>query len=230
MKGKLVVVAIVLALFYGGYSIFYGSSPVGDLAESLSSEDQQEASYALGSDLENEDVELSSSSENLERKTILLGRWQFDYQNKTVQFIDRIKGEVTYKDDGTFSKTGTYTHYGSNPNGYPDMYLSTPRMVNGHIIARGGVTYSGTWYAYDNTWSEVSNNCRNKITITKKNSSSPYYGSSPCSFFPEGEIKYGAVEAGFTKWELKEFSERRILFEFEDFDTGGSGFLLFEKK
>jgi hypothetical protein len=230
MKGKLVVVAIVLALLYGGYFIFYGSSPVGDVVESLSSE-EQEASYALGSEFEEGKSEPSGPPENLERRATLVGTWAFDYVTKNAQFIDRIKGTVKYNEDGTFSRTATYTHYGSDPNHHRDMYRRSPQMINGHIITRGGVKYSGTWAAYDDIWTETSSNCVGKITITKLSGlGAPFYGSNPCDYFDSGIIKYGTREAGFQSWNLKKFTANEILLSFEDFENGGNGSLVFKKK
>lgn len=219
---------ILLLLLYGGYSLFFGSSPVGDGIRAFQGEDDGESSLVgnLMSSIASPDILPDSLWEEN-----LVGTWNMTYSEENSEYIDEIEGQVTYKADGTFSRIATYTHYGSNPGAYQEPYQNRPEVRDYFIILRSGLKNSGRWTVTDELWIESIRSCSSKRAINSKYPRQRYYDSNPCSFFPKGgRVAFGTKDVDYDRYTLTKFQKDYIEIEHKNFETGGKGTYYFVRE
>lgn len=222
-------VGILCLLVYGGYSIFYDSSPVNDGINYLSSDREQseieKEEEGIVSTIANKLATLTILPDSLWEET-LVGTWNMVYQEQNSEYIDQIKGEVTYNEDGTFSRIATYTHYGNNGL-YDKPYGSNPGIYDGQIIVRSGIKNRGRWKVEGEVWIENISTCSSKRAVNNRHSnhiSRRYLNQAPCSFFPKGgTVIFGTRDADYDKYTLTKFQRDVIEVERKNFQTDGTG-------
>lgn len=213
--------AVLLLLLYGGYSLFFGSSPVSDVTSSFQNEGDEEPSFVASiiSTVSSPDILPDSMW-----KDNLVGTWTMHYVEQNSEYIDQIDGQVTYKPDGTFSRIATYTHYGYNKYQHERPYGRSPYQGDDYIITRSGLKNAGRWIVKDKLWVESITTCSSKRAINSKFPRLRYYDSNPCSFFPKGgKVTFGSKDVDYDKYTLKKFQENSIQIEHQNFETGGKG-------
>lgn len=219
MKSILFWLVVIGLLLYGGYSIFYGESPIKNVKEQLTAGENLSSAFVVEPAILNDSL----------WKDVLIGSWEFTMHQPNPKYINVVKGIIKYGADGTFSRNATYTHYGYNRFS-TSVYDESPGIYDSHIIIRSGIKNQGRWKVGNETWTETTTSCTSKRAINEKHSRVKYYDSSPCSFFPKGgKLVYGTKEKDFERSILESFKSDYIFIKNRNFNTGSEGYIRLSK-